>query len=543
MRRAGAAIAGLLLCGCSIHVRHGGDLHPSREERAESPIRFRDIAGAQNIRFVAGILDRTPLNITKTMAGGAGWIDYDGDGYPDLVLTGLHGAALYHNEAGGGFREASLGVDRVAGELQGVASGDYDGDGRPDLLLTRYDGAVLLRNEPGGFRDVSREAGIDLRGWTTSAAFADVDNDGRLDLFIGRYVKLRPGMPEFVHKGNAQISLGPTSYPADYGVLYHSDGKGRFRDVTQASGLGDAHGKVLGVSFADLDGNGRQNLFLASDQVLSDFYRNDGRGRFHNAAIESGVAVSVSGSPMSGMGIDWGDLHTDGRLDLIVTTLFGEAKGVFAYEGDGLFREASLPLGITNQALPWTGFGVAFADGANAGALDLLVANGHIADQTDRADPDIGYAQPTQVLRNEDGRFRDVSAGAGEPFRKRIVGRGLAVADFNGDGKPDAVVASLSGPPLLLQNESSTGNWVTLRLIGKGANRDAIGARVTLDDGHRKALRIIQTGRSYLSAFLPEASFGLGSSRTASAEIRWPDGMRQHVASLQINAVNRVREP
>jgi hypothetical protein len=479
------------------------------------------------------------------MNGGAGFLDYDGDGWPDLLLSGLRGLRLYHNERGQAFQDitAGSGLERIAGEPQGAAAADYDGDGRPDLLVTLLDGVRLFRNRGNGrFQDVTASSGLSLRGWATSAAFADVNGDGRLDLFIGRYVHFAPGMPEFQRDGDAQLTLGPDTYAPQRGLFYLNLGGGRFREATRAAGLADSHGKTLGVSFADYDQDGDADLYLANDQMLGDFFQNDGRGHFRNVGAENGTAASGTGRRQSGMGVDWGDYNGDGRFDLFVTTFYNEPKSLYRQDAGGVFTEVGQNAGLSPGQLRGTAFGVAFADWNNDGQQDLMLANGDVHDQMDRVDPATGYRQRTQVFLNENGTFRDVSATAGPVFQEKLVGRALAVADYDRDGRLDAVVANFVGPPLLLRNESQSGNWIGLRLHGNSANRDGIGAVVAVSAGGRTQIRSVSTGRSYLSTFPAEAHFGLGQESRVTAEVRWPGGSLRKYADLRVNAVNDVHE-
>lgn len=510
-----------------------------------APLQFQDVAARHGLQFQGGLSDVTPLNISQIMAGGAGFFDYDGDTWPDLVLAGLRGARLYHNEGGQSFRDVTVGsgLDRLAGRPQGVASADYDGDGLPDLLVTLLDGARLFRNRGAGrFQDVTTAAGIRVRGWATSAAFADVNGDGRLDLFIGRYVHFGPGMPEYQTDGEAQLTLGPEVYEAQRGILYLNQGSGRFQEATRAAGLADSHGKTLGVSFADYDQDGDQDLYLANDESLADFYLNDGKGHFRNASVENGTATSGSGRRQAGMGVDWGDYNGDHRFDLFVTTFYNEPKSLYRQERGGVFTEVGQSAGLTTAQLRGTAFGAAFADWNNDGQVDLMLANGHVQDQLDRVDPGTGYRQRAQVFLNENGTFREVSSGAGPAFAEKIVGRALAVADYDRDGRLDAVIANLVGPPLLLHNESQSGNWIGLRLHGRALNRDGIGAVVTISAAGRTQIRSVQTGRGYLSFFPAEAHFGLGGESEVTAEVRWPGGAVQKYVDLKVNTVNDVYE-
>lgn len=507
---------------------------PPAQSTASSRIRFRDAAGELGLKFQAGIQGRSPLNIAALMGGGAGWLDLDGDGWEDLVLTGPAGVAFYRNETGRAFRELTLqsGLDPKLRDVQGVAVGDFDADGRPDLLLTLRDGVRLYRNHAGHLEDVTRQAGLQLRRWTTSAAVADVDGNGTLDLYVGRYVHFRAGMPEFLQDGEARLTLGPAAYEADVGVLYRNDGQGHFQDITTAAGLSGSHGKTLGVSFADYDLDGDQDLYLANDEVPCDFYVNDGRGRFRNAALENGTALSATGQPQAGMGVDWGDYNGDGLPDLVVTTFLTEPTSLYRQERGGLFTEESQTMGLLAATRRWTGFGVAFEDWDNDGRLDLLQANGHVADQQDRVDAATGFRQPLQLFHNRGSQFHDVSENAGPPFRERAVGRALAVADYDRDGRMDALIANLTGPPVLLHNETQPKNWLGARLKGAPPNREGIGAVLRLTTASGTQTRLMTRSRSYLSSVPAEVRFGLGFDTAGVLEVQWPGGRIQRVGTL-----------
>jgi hypothetical protein len=497
------------------------------------------VAAEAGLDFSAGITDRTPLDIAELMGGGCGFVHANEDAWPDIVLAGYRGCALYLNRGGQRFENATQGsgLDRLAGAWHGVAAGDYDGDGLSDLMLTGHGRLALLRGLGGGrFADRTAAAGLRQGRWTTSAAFADVNGDGWLDLYVACYVRFEPGMPEFYESEGALLTLGPDAYPAEKGVLYVNRGDGTFADRTAEAGLLDTHGKGLGVAFADPDNDGDSDLYVANDQVPGDFFVNDGRGRFRNVAVENGTALSAAGTRQAGMGVAWGDSNRDGSLDLAVTTFAREPCSLYAQEDDGRFVEAGVRTGLAQPSSPWVKFGIMFGDWDNDGRLDLMMASGHVQDQADRIDPHPGYAQPTLVFHRRNGVYEEVSDRAGEPFRRRIVGRGLAVADFDRDGRLDAVVGNLKGPPLLLRNESDAGNWVFIRLRGAGPNTAGIGAQLRARVGGRVLLRRVRSDGSYLSAMDPVARFGLGGQKVPlDVDVRWPDGARQRVRITDLN--------
>ncbi len=537
----------LLIAGCSGSFRLRGLSPPEAPILPESGIRFRDVTQEYGVSFHAGPSPKSPLNIVELMGGGVGFVDADGDPWPDLLLAGYSGCALYRNENGKYFRDvtAQSGLAALGGGWQGVASADYDGDGRPDLVLTGHNRLALLRSLGNArYEDTTVSSGLSRSGWHTSAAFADVDGDGWLDLFIGRYVDFRAGLPEFFETPRARLTLGPDAYAAQTGVFYRNRG-GRFQEATAAAGLDRAQGKVLGVAFGDADGDGDEDLYLANDRVPGDFFRNDGKGRFRNIGVENGTALSFDGNRQAGMGVAWGDYDGDNRLDLVVTTFAGERKGLYRQDASGMFEDQSVPAGLLRPTLPWVGFGVALRDWDNDGRPDLMLANGHVQDQVEQADPSASYAQPLQVFHNlGNGRFGDASAGAGTVFRRPLVGRGLAVADFDRDGRLDVLVGNLADAPRLLRNESRSGHWLAVRLRARDRNTSGIGCRIIVRAGGKTRLQEVRADGSYLSASQAVAHFGLGDATgPPQVVVRWGAGRVQHLESADLDQEIEIRAP
>jgi hypothetical protein len=544
-----------------------------------SPVTFADVTEQSGIRFVLGHGGRSPLTIRDTIGTGAAFLDYDGDGWQDLFLVGQEGTAskgvcaLYRNEAGPATndqRPTRRFVDVTAGSgltrpgfWLGCATGDWDNDGRVDLLVTGDGCVALYRNEGGGrFRDVATQVGIGARGWATSAAFADVDRDGRLDLYVGRYVRFGKGAPDLCTYRGVQAACPPTHYDPQFGSLYlqrdhrppTTDHRPptRFVDVTGTAGLGDSHGKTLGVAFADYDDDGRVDLYLANDGVPGDMYHQTPAQRpasgttptFRNVGLEVGTGYNAMGGEQAGMGTDFGDYDGDGRLDLVVTTFQREPKSLYRNEGGGQFTERGYAAGIGAATVNMLGFGTRLADFDNDGHVDLVIANGHVQNTIARIQPGIDYPQRTQLFMNRgDGTFQEVNAGPA--FTRPIVGRGLATADWDNDGDLDLVVTDLEGRPLLLRNEGAgeTRHWLQVALAGVRSNRMGIGARLTLTGGGRTWVREVTTGGSYLSAGDARAHFGLGTvSRLDRLTIRWPSGITQPIASPPVDRLLTVRE-
>jgi hypothetical protein len=489
-----------------------------------------------------------PLNILEIMGGGAAFLDFDGDGWLDVLCVGQPHPALYRNDHGKRFVDvtAASGLGRQSGRWFGCATGDYDNDGRVDLLLTGYQRSALFHNRGDGtFTDVTTAQGLRVPYWATSAAFTDVNRDGRLDLYVTCYVDFKSGMPEFTKIQGVELSLGPDAYPAQRGLLFLNDGA-RFRDATQASGLAAAHGKGLGVAFADADKDGDDDLVVANDQQPLDYFENDGKGRFRSVSLENGTAFSSEGLRQGGMGLSFGDYDGDLQLDLFVANFADEPKSLYRNLGRGAFEAAGNRAGVAQTTRPWVAFGTSFADLNHDGQLDLALVNGHVQDAVQQVDRGNTYPQKPQLFLNSgSGRFREVSTAVGPDFPRPIVGRALATGDFDNDGDLDLLAADLGGSPHLYRNENGnqSGNWLLLQLEGKASNRMAIGAQIELIAGGMHAIGEVRTDGSYLAASDSRVHFGVGKSKQIDVlNIQWPSGKRQTLRSIRVNQLLKVTE-
>ena len=457
------------------------------------------------------------------------------------------GDRLFRNRGDGSFEDITerSGIGRGGGGYgHGVAVGDVDNDGHPDLFLTGWRRYRLLRNRgDGSFEDVTGPAGLGGdRGWPTSAAFADLDGDGDLDLYVCHYVAWDAVHPRLCRSPAraGYTSCDPKVLEPEPDRAFRNDG-GRFTDVTAEAGLVESTGRGLGVVAADLDGDGRVDLFVANDGSANFFWRNLGGFRFEEAGLVSGLSANASGGYQAGMGVACGDLDGDGRLDLAVTNFFGESASFYKNLGGGEFAERSAAVGLVAATRSMLGFGVALIDADNDGRLDLLSANGHVNDFR----PAVPYAMPAQLLLGRaGGSVVDVSARAGEPFGVPHLGRGLAAGDLDNDGRTDALLVALDAPIIVLHNRSeTTGHWLTLALTGTGSNRDAVGAVVTVRHGEARQVAVRFGGGSYLSAGDSRIHFGLGASRSADAvEVRWPSGRVDTFAGLEADRGYGLRE-
>lgn len=509
---------------------------------------LRDVGSALGLNYRYDPGAAPPLNILEIMGGGAAFLDFDGDGWLDVLCVGQPHPALYRNERGQRFVDvtAASGLGRQSARWFGCATGDYDNDGRVDLLLTGYQRSALFRNRGDGtFADVTATVGLNVPYWATSAAFADVNHDGRLDLYVACYADFKPGMPEFTQIQGVSLSLGPDAYAAQRGLLFLNDGA-RFRDATRASGLAEAHGKGLGVAFADPDQDGDDDLVVANDQQPLDYFENDGHGRFRSVSLENGTAFSSEGRRQGGMGLSFGDYDGDLRLDLFVANFADEPKSLYHNLGHGMYAAAGTQAGVSQTTRPWVAFGTSFADLNHDGQLDLALVNGHVQDAVQQVDRGNSYPQKPQLFLNSGGgRFREASAGVGPDFQRPLVGRALATGDFDNDGDLDLLAADLGGSPRLYQNEggNQAGHWLMLQLTGSASNRQAVGARVEVTAGELRLIREVRTDGSYLSASDPRLHFGLGKAQQVDVlKISWPSGRQQTLRNVAANQLLRVVE-
>jgi len=502
---------------------------------------FREVSASAGLNYRWEIKGKRPLNILQTIGNGCAFLDYDNDGFLDILLVGPK-LALYKGDGKGHFTDvtAAVGLEKFSGHFLGCAVGDIDNDGYDDLYISGWRTGLLLHNDQGQrFEDMTRRAGLKPQPWGTSCGFADLDGDGFLDLYVANYVKFGPDTyPQLCPYHGELTGCGPRDYDALKGVLYHNEGGYHFRDVTEQWGI-HAHGKGLGVAFADYDLSSRVSLAVANDLMEGDLFRNRGKRRFINLAMQAGIALDNYGETHAGMGIDWGDFDNDGRLDLFVTTFGNETKCLYHNGGSGLFKVVSDSVGVEKPTLPYVAWGCKFFDADNDGWLDLMIANGHVQDNIQRFEK-ATYRQPTLFLHNRRGphvTFEDATRSAGLGRLPPIVGRGLAVGDYDNDGRVDVLVVDSEGRPQLLHNESVTpeGSWVGFRLLGGGrSNRDAYGAVITLRAGGQRRVRQCQPGGSYLSSSDPRVHFGLGTASLDSVTIRWPDGSTQTWADIPV---------
>jgi hypothetical protein len=496
--------------------------------------------------------------LIETMPGGVALLDYNNDGLLDIfVVNGGHISSpmaapdnfdrhdprywnrLYRQNRDGSFtdvtEQAGLANSGDGNYGMGVAVGDYDNDGFPDLFVTSYGNNILYHNNGDGtFTDVTAKAGVAGGGWSVSAGFFDYDNDGKLDLFVTRYMEWDTQHSK-VCGGNFHTYCPPGEFPRTTNILYHNRGDGTFEDVSQRSGIAAKKGHGLGVAFADYDGDGFTDIYVANDGMQQYLFHNNGNGTFTEVGLESGAALNLDGGPLSGMGVVFQDYDNDGLPDVIVTTLPRQTYAVFHNDGHGSFSDRGLQTGITMLSGITAGWGVGLEDFDNDGQKDLFVAQGHVLDNVEKIDPTLHYLEPTLLALNRSGRFEPADSGNAA----LLASRGTAFGDLNNDGSVDVVTTVLGGPMQVFMNRGGSVHWLTITLRGTRSNRDGMGARVQVNGQTRFAT----TAGSYESANDKRLHFGLGPMKTAKVEVFWPSGTRQLLNDVPADQFLEIREP
>jgi hypothetical protein len=512
-------------------------------------VQFTDVTAAAGIHFTHNAGRSGKKYLPETVGAGCAFFDFDGDGWPDILL--INGkdftpggrkttAALYHNNHNGTFTDVTKGsgLDVEIYGL-GVAIADYDNDGRDDVYITALEGDHLFHNEGNGkFRDVTQAAGIRNANFGTSAAWLDYDRDGNVDLFVANYVEWTAKGDKFCSlDGSTKSYCTPETYKGTRSRLYHNLGNGRFEDVTEKAGLGDATSKSLGVTVLDYNNDGWPDLFVANDTQPNKLYRNLGNGAFKEEAVAAGVAYGDDGVARGAMGADAGDYDRSGRPHLLVGNFSNQMLGLYHNEGNGLFVDEAPASTVGRGSLLSNTFGVFFFDYDLDGYPDILAVNGHIEDQIGRVQPKISYQEPPLLFRNlGNRRFDNVSSKVGTAFTKALVARGAAYADFDHDGDLDVLISTNNGPAVLLRNDGGNRNhWLSVRLAGTKSNRDGIGAVVRVESGGGKQWNMVRSGSSYCSQSDLALTFGLGADATANVDVVWPSGAKQQFRNVHAN--------
>ena len=497
--------------------------------------------------------------LPETLGAGTVMLDVDGDSWQDLLFVNSTDlpltdksettAALYRNNGNGTFTNitANSGLNIPIYGIGGTAA-DYNNDGHTDIYLTAVGPNHLFRGQGDGtFVDVTTEAGVGDDRFSTSALWFDYDNDGAVDLFVGNYVDWNIDNDLFCSlDGERKSYCTPESYSGQRPTLYRNLGDGTFADVTATAGLDDPSLKALGVTMFDHDNDGWIDLFVANDTEPDRLYHNQRNGTFEDIGVMAGVAFSETGIARAGMGVDAADYDRSGRPSLMIGHFSNEMIALYHNEGNSLFIDEAPRSAIGRSSLLTLAFGCFFFDYDLDGQLDIFVTNGHVADDVERVQSRVTYAQPPHLFRNRgNGEFEEVVPDPNSVLARPLVGRGAAYGDLDNDGDLDIVVTTNDGPAQIIRNDvPRTGNVLRVQLIGTTSNRDGIGARVEIKLKDEPTIwRLVKTGSSYASQSERPITFGLAKTVVVnSLRVTWPSGQTDVVANVVANQSITVRE-
>jgi hypothetical protein len=519
---------------------------------------FADITQTAGLRFVHNNGAFGNKYLPETLGPGCAFIDYDNDGYSDILLingqdwpghkvSGRSTLKLFHNNHNGTFTDVTAGSGLgISVYGLGVAIGDYDNDGYDDIFVTAVGQNHLFHNNHNGtFTDVTKEAGLwGINEFSTSAAWVDYDRDGRIDLVVGNYVDWSPQKDiACTLDGTHKSYCTPESYQGASARLWHNLGNGKFQEVTYKAGLYDPKSKTLGVTVLDANGDGWPDLLLANDTQPNKLYLNNRNGTFTENGVQAGIAFSEDGIARAGMGVDAGDYDASGRPSIIISNFSNQMMSLYHNEGNGLFVDEAPRSVIGRASLLSLGFSCFFFDYDLDGRPDIFVANGHIENDIEKIQPRIKYRQPPHLFHNlGQGRFEDVATQMGPAFSVPRVARGAAYADIDNDGYLDLLVTTNGGAPVLFHNPGGSNHGLRIKLIGNKSNRDGIGAIVRLKNGNALQYQMLHSG-GYLSQSELVLTFGLGTATKAdSVQIEWPSGQVDHLANIDAGQTISVEE-
>lgn len=516
-------------------------------------IKFEDATDKSGIDFTHSFGSRQLGSLLEGTGAGCVWFDYNNDGLPDLYVANgrplddsmhpyplkdkpdpLPHNHLYRNEGNGRFTDvtakAGLNPDMYS---VAVTAADYDNDGNEDLLVAGYGKTILYHNDGNGhFTDVTEKAGIKVDGWAISSTWLDYDKDGCVDLFVGRYVKFDPKYRNYYAADNYP---GPLDYEGETNKLFHNNCDGTFTDVTEKSGIGASVGRTMGVTAADFDNDGWDDIYVANDRTENFLFHNKHDGTFEEVGNETGTAFGQNGESTSSMGPVFTDLQGRGVLDLWVTD--GHYNRLLRNDGKSAFEDIGASNGVSQTNAQYVSWGTGVYDFDNDGLSDILIFHGgliHLIPQ-----------EHTLFRGTGNGKFADISREAGSVLSVRTTARGACFADYDNDGKVDAFLVNLGAKATLIRNISeATGHWVAIKLKGIKSNRDGIGARVEVFAAGKRWTAERVAGSGYLSQNDSRLHFGLGNAATIDKIlVHWPSGREQTLEHPPVDGVVTIEEP
>ena len=531
---------------------------------AASAIQFENVIEQSKIKFKLKNSISPQRYTFETMTGGVAVFDYNNDGLLDIFFT--NGAAipsleksdpsysnrLFRNNGDGTFTDVTekAGLQGV-GYSMGVAAGDYDNDGFVDLYVTGVNHNQLLHNNGDGtFTDVTEKAGVAGmvphlgKAWSVAAGWFDYNNDGLLDLIVVNYLNYNIRTATHCVQQGLPAYCSPVDFLGTPNILYRNNGDGTFTDVSEQSHISKYVGKGMGLAFADYDNDGFTDIFVSNDTFENYLLHNNGDGTFTNVAMLAGVAYNAFGNAIAGMGADFRDIDNDGRPDIFETAMFREGFPLYRNLGNGQFQDVTTAAGLSVLTSRSTAWGVGIFDFDNDGNKDLFTANSDILDNAMEL-AHRPFALPNRVFRNKGSLiFEDLSSKAGTSFSVAAPHRGAAFGDLNNDGKIDAVVTVLNGPPEIWMNRSNSGNhWIILKLVGVKSNRDGLGTKVKVTTSLGTQYNHATSAVSYNSSSDKRVHFGLGSASVVdSIELTWPSGIKQVLKTVKADQILTVTE-
>jgi len=538
--------------------------HAQTGAAAAAPIVFDNILKQSKITFKLKNSVSPNRYSIETMTGGVALFDYDNDGLLDIFFT--NGAAipsldksdasysnrLFHNNGDGTFTDVTdkAGLEGI-GYSMGVAAGDYDNDGYVDLYVTGVNHNQLFHNNGDGtFTDVTAHAGVSGvipgigKAWAVTAGWFDYNNDGLLDLLVVNYLNYNVKTATVCKVQGLPTYCSPNDYQGLPNILYRNNGDGTFTDVSASSHIAQYVGKGMGVAFADYDGDGFTDIFISNDTFPNFLLHNNGDGTFTDEAMSAGVAYNDMGKTVAGMGADFRDLNNDGLPDIFHTAMFGDSFPIYRNLGGGQFDDATDASGLTAATSNLTAWGLGAYDFDNDGLKDLFTADAAILDNS-MAVEHRPFELPDSIFRNLGNfRFKDVSSTAGASFNMPAAHRGAAFGDLNNDGKIDAVVTVLNGPPQILMNRTANHNhWILLKLVGVADNRDGLGTKVKITTAHGSQYNQATTTVGYNSSSDKRVHFGLGEDTVIQRiDLSWPTGVKQVLTNVKADQVLTIKE-
>ena len=499
-----------------------------------------------NISFKHNDARSGDYHFTETAGSGVAWIDFNNDEKIDLLLiNGTNGHHKLFENIGKSFKDVSKLLNSQISDdrTMGVCSADINQDGWVDFLITSYGLDRIYLNQQGkGFKSFNLDQ---KKLWSSSCAFSDLDNDGDLDLYVARYAVYHLNGNKTCQNSDSKGYCNPTAYQGETDGLYLNDGKGSFTEVSELRGIhmgGKDHS--FGVLISDFDQDNDRDIYVANDGSNNRLYLNDGKGNFEDSGLMSGTAINLNGIAEASMGLALADINNDNKQDIIVSHFSMETNTIYLNFGDGFFSDSTQNFGINNSSYMSMGWGMALTDINNNGFEDLIVANGHIHEFSAKIDARQTYKQPNQVFINQSGKKYKVMPDQ-ETFSpiNHKSSRGLAMADWNNDGKIDLAINNINDSVDVYENvEKNQNNWAGIKLVGSKQNSSAIGAVVTMTIGDLSIRKEIMSGGSFQSQSDLRLIFGLGkNTEPVKIDIIWPNGKKDKHTIKNLNKYHTIK--